>query len=571
MTVTSYRKWFNKSDEVLEPLRKLCDNRRDWLEDVDSDEALVLCNDPDALSILYRHTKQDVETKIEKYISMNEGAKLHEDANTMRNQAAKKMQNWNQCRNGSRARKANTDVQRTLSFLGEFLKSFTGVADIVRAADQTFGGLAYGTLMLLVTTAVNKQSREDAIEEAMEELALAFPRLETIQRLEPNDILRRLIVEVFEHSVCFCRETITYFSKRSRRLKDAMSPSPLKINTLSRLRRTLLEIRKECDIMMIQMISKLGIELQGMKQQLDDMERTGADTNFRIKRADSHFRRVDSRDKASCLEKIKNLLALKRSDGLDSAPVIVAYKTSLLREFADHRRKNRVPSNMSLKALYSEPSFLNWQAGARSSILLLGGNNFKDDSSIQYNWLSLASILMAEDMEDSATIVSLFCQTEYTPPRMRRRRFPDVIRHLIYQLAEQHQQALKDSLEDISRIMEALDKNNGNQDESIEYIFELLIPILGEFDNGSDIRLVIDRLDQCFWHDDRNTEQHSLDRLFGSLLQLIQATSLSKLRIKILLVMDEDPARKLANKFTWAKDRRRLDYKVDWHQEADDD
>jgi hypothetical protein len=45
----------------------------------------------------------------------------------------------------------------------------------VKAADQQFGGLAYGTVVLLATVVANKQRREKAIEEMLEEITYAFP------------------------------------------------------------------------------------------------------------------------------------------------------------------------------------------------------------------------------------------------------------------------------------------------------------------------------------------------------------------------------------------------------------
>ncbi|KAF1838473.1 hypothetical protein BDW02DRAFT_594721 [Decorospora gaudefroyi] len=67
--------------------------------------------------------------------------------------------------------KNGVGVQRLLCALNAFLQSFSGVAEIMKAADQQFGGLACGTVVLLATVAVNKQQREEAIEEMLEEIA----------------------------------------------------------------------------------------------------------------------------------------------------------------------------------------------------------------------------------------------------------------------------------------------------------------------------------------------------------------------------------------------------------------
>jgi phage-related protein len=48
-------------------------------------------------------------------------------------------------------RKAGSSVQRVLGTFSDFLGSYSGIVELVKAADSQYGGLAYGTLSLLLS------------------------------------------------------------------------------------------------------------------------------------------------------------------------------------------------------------------------------------------------------------------------------------------------------------------------------------------------------------------------------------------------------------------------------------
>lgn len=80
--------------------------------------------------------------------------------------------------------------QTTVAKTAEFIETFSGLAEIMKGADQHFGNIAYGTFAVLLSVAAHKQQREEEIEGALEELAIAFPRLKTLESLEPGNGLR---------------------------------------------------------------------------------------------------------------------------------------------------------------------------------------------------------------------------------------------------------------------------------------------------------------------------------------------------------------------------------------------
>ena len=147
----------------------------------------------------YSQTVSDVERKISE--QSKRCAMVHNTAQSDMILASSALLNLKTERKASGTRKAGVEIQKMLSSLGIFLQGFSGIAEIVKAADQQFGGLAYGTVSVLVTVAVRKVEHEDLIEEVLEELAHAFPRLNVLEHIEPRDNLRALLVGAFEMTI----------------------------------------------------------------------------------------------------------------------------------------------------------------------------------------------------------------------------------------------------------------------------------------------------------------------------------------------------------------------------------
>lgn len=103
--------------------------------------------------------------------------------------------------------------------------------------------------------AVHKQQREDSIEQALQELAYAFPRLQTLQRPNQKDSLRTLLADVCGLVIEFCRETAEGLAPRGslRRLASAMSPKESKMETVAQIRGRLLEMCKEREIVILEL------------------------------------------------------------------------------------------------------------------------------------------------------------------------------------------------------------------------------------------------------------------------------------------------------------------------------
>lgn len=217
-------------------------------------------------------------------------------------------------------------------------------------------------------------------------------------------------------------------------------------------------------------------------------------------------------------------------------------------------------------------------------MLLLGGSNLTEDSQVQLNWLSQASVLVAEtsiqrrlergpsSAMSSTCVAYFFCQTKHTITKRQRYSFSDVVRHLIYQLAEQHPNLLRSRRDDIANAVKSAEWRDANCGEAFEVMAALLVSIMASFEAGTHIVIVVDRLDRCSWSDDVSDEWNDLDTAVSSLLDVVRDTSLAKCRIvvKVLLVTDVERARYVASAMAGLKGRA-VDWKENWQQEADRD
>lgn len=333
--------------------------------------------------------------------------------------------NWKADRNVKKVGKAGAGLQNFLCTIGDFLAGFSGIGKIIKDTDQRFGELACGTVVLLATVAVIKSRREESIENDLAELALAFPRLNTLQELHQSAQLKKLIVAVFELAIKFCRECISYFAKSNRVMK-AIVPSEWKMDTLMRLRNMLLEVRKECDIVLLLRLAGLRSRLQNIELELEEanirlkeiretskgIETTGIDTNFRVTETEARLKQdVESRAKKVYLSKLKSELQIKNVDELTVTEAASEVK-KLLRTAFSGRRQNflRSPQRLSPALLEESKEFVRWRNKSGQSMFILAGNNLVDDASVQVNWLSYASAWAAESMRQISHVLAFLAR-----------------------------------------------------------------------------------------------------------------------------------------------------------------
>lgn len=95
----------------------------------------------------------------------------------------------------------------------QFLASFSGIVEIVKVADEQWGGLAYGTLSVLLIVAYNKKQKEEVIEKELDNLKETFPQFEALKDTYPVQNLEELVAIVYEDVIDFTRMAARYYKR----------------------------------------------------------------------------------------------------------------------------------------------------------------------------------------------------------------------------------------------------------------------------------------------------------------------------------------------------------------------
>ncbi|KAF2832486.1 hypothetical protein CC86DRAFT_462770 [Ophiobolus disseminans] len=390
-----------------------------------------------------------------------------------------------------------------------------------------------------------------------------------------------LIVEVFDLTIKFRREIILYFTKHPlERVRHAILPSESKTKTVPQLRIKLAEIRKEVEIVLLEKLHRATTDLEDMNSRLKEMQltnkdiqATGLDTNVRVQENQSRLRQdANLKEKNRFLSDVKSQLHLKAAKVIPLAVVVKTVSSVLKEEFSNHGRRRRgVPQQMSPIHLERDDTFSTWMNCEGSTMRVLAGSNFVDDTSIPLKWLSYASVWTAENMRHTGHVLAAFCQTSYTVTKRNRRNFPDIIKSLIYQLAEQHPSGLRSQREEIAEALNSPLWTHVDQNVAFEEMTKTLCDLMACFAEGSQMTLILDRLDQCCWSSNPDCKVGALDAPISSLLDVVRSGRLLRLRVKILLVMDHNPAKHIPSMFEWAVVEGWLPCKVNWDQPTCED
>lgn len=576
-------------NSLTESIQTLHNENEKWtLSSLSLDEALSasslsIANDAKQL---YNCTEAQAQTHLLQITTEFLPATSQSQAQSALISASNGINDWKQDRQTSKYRKAGAHLQKFLTIVSSFLNAFKGIAEIVKAVDQSAGGIAYGSVILLAATGAIKQQREDAVEDMLEELAYAFPRINTLKELYRKPQLQTLIVNIFELTIKFCREVSSYFAKRSLgRVKQVFVPDDEKAKIAARLRKKLNQLRQEGEILMHEKLeearwelSEVRIRLQettgqlkGLEQLNKDIQSTGNDTNQHVR--ENHKRLIDaeiSREKKTYLDELRNLLGLDKRQQSPGATCTLL-KSKLEREFSEHRRRGHGdPQLLTPEILLAEPTYASWLQSKKSAICLLSGTNLVDDASVQLNWLSATSTYTYEHCPADGIILGVFCQTDYVVNKRHQLTFSTVMSSLIVQLAATHPTGLKHRRENIQSAIRAPDWGAPTSG-GYAAMTRLFADLLEDFEQGETVTIVIDRLDQCYWGDENEVRAEVLDGVISSLLlDLISNEDLKHLKIKLLLVMDCVPAMKIRKNFDWAIPRP-LMCRLEWDQEVGDE
>ncbi|KAI9764112.1 MAG: hypothetical protein M1840_008672 [Geoglossum simile] len=387
--------------------------------------------------------------------------------------------------------------RKTAAFMNNFsgfLESYSGIVEVMRFADNQYGGLAYGTLSLLLIVAVNKKRMEDSIDATLLTMQTQFSRLRVIEEIHSSSEMKRYIADVYKLGIEFSREAIFYYSRPAyQRVWEALSKPPrLGIDQrIAEITRGMTEIDNERCIL----DSKRLYEMQGKLQQVE----------VEVKEA-------NARVEGKLLGKLQAKLV---PDGYDLNKALEQYQTTLQETFSNIKH---LP-DFDMDTLLQKGEYIRWKQCKHSCIMLLRGETAVRTTDLC--WLSLAPIEMARGLQRNKEIVALHCcqvsnlMGDPVPAYT-------VLSAIIYQLLRAKPARLRDQRW-YTDIDATIDKPAWRQRRHV-LPFEVLATLLNDFQA---VYILLDRADQV----------KDISTFMEGLLKIVRTSSC---RVKMLIVAPSD-------------------------------
>lgn len=317
----------------------------------------------------------------------------------------------------------------------------------------------------------------------------------------------------------------------------------------------------------------MEIDMKRMRKSLDEMNQQLTSTKKSVEAG-------RSAEKIAYLSKLRKLLniATPYRDPLPHTDT-ATYRTWLTKAFQQQETKYGAPCAMTRDLLEKEDKVHEWFACEHSCLLVLAGKNWLDSQWSTMSWLSQASLIAIERLQNEQQHVAYFyCQTTWTVTERTKCAVEEVFFSLIYQIATFHPDFLQSRLDAIRgavasfkwpKIENADDPISAAKllGEAFEAMAELLIVLLSDFEAQENITIVIDRLDKCRWYDEEGYEGFNMQYAIDC---LIRVASESNCRVKVLVVVDSQTAKRLPgpDKDLLKAIKHRFVQKLDWHQEV---
>jgi hypothetical protein len=495
-------------------LRNAQDKLKDrdaWAKSVatyDSDDEATLRDHSVDPSNVYETTKGDLESQIDKL--RHKASSEISLANASRRVLIDRRERG--------AYKLSANIESFLANLSLFIRGYSGIVEIVKAADNQFGGLAWGTLSIFLSVAARKQEKEDEITCTIAEFARHCPRLQIFRDVYADEDLKRHIMEMYDSIIEFARSATEYYQRRSiGRIISSSNPKLRVTQTIEDVQSGLVNIRRDCEALMQQRIHELSRLVEEMKVEQvrtnESLEQTQRNRN------------------AKYMARLKSQLDLP--NGLASN--LSLYESLLSKEiFEQPSRGSTFPTRTTRKKLEKEPAFTQWMSDLDPGLLFLSGKNAAWINQTTLNWLSQAAVQTAERLkEEKQEVGHIFCQTKSLLGPSEKHSIKSIFAHLAFQLLESRPTDPRDISSEFEAIVQSDEWKSEDEHDALRAGTMLLQKVLGTYRSDETVFLIIDRIDQCRWSYETERLRQGVCNALDALLSLVLT---APCKLKILVV-----------------------------------
>lgn len=323
-------------------------------------------------------------------------------------------------------------IQRLAVWADKFLITFSGIAAIVKAVDEQYGGIVYGTLALFLTVARNKELHKILTANTLDRICDWLPRLDVISKVEKkNDTVMRFVFDVYQRTVDFLRDATKYLAQSwfVRTCKVIARPPELY------LKDQVEELKEKTKALLEELFLAQYGHLCGIKQNLSRLVENTNQTNVQLAEQQSENRQERLRKISSTLELPLELKAGPETMIQDCIKIYAGM-------FSEHRDKAASPpvklQKISLRLLNDRPRYSEWKWHQTSSLFLLGGENYSYN--VSESWLSPVVVEFYLSVKGLPNTLAMFHSINAV--RARRRKDPEaeillLLKSILYQLLKQ--------------------------------------------------------------------------------------------------------------------------------------
>ncbi|KAF4166448.1 hypothetical protein CNMCM6936_006534 [Aspergillus lentulus] len=416
--------------------------------------------------------------------------------------AARTQGDFHVSRSTSTSRKVGAKVQQLASRIHDFMQVFSGIVEVIKGVDAQAGPIAYGSFVLLLAIAKNKQMHEDLISDTLETFRCWLSRLKMISLAEQRDeTVQKHILEIYIKIIDFAQQSIRYYcSSSARRIFRGISKPPQLY-----AKKYADEIKESiADLMQGLLVLQHTIILE--------MSYTTQATNRLLSDGHAELHEIH-------IAKVRKLFNVPPT--LSAEDMLQRSKGRFNGMFARGKSKTgtgrRAPPRLeqvSLSMVSQCPAYKEWVNSESSSLLLLEGDNYDlYDASPRVCWLSPVTIEFYEHVKEFERIHVLFhCIEGNQRPESG---VILMLKSIIIQLLEQDIHLCAKRIDDIC---DAFKDPPPELDELIYAMFQILETSFQEIPLGQTVYIVLDGVE----HLGSEIPQD----FFGSLLHLLDRQDL---------------------------------------------
>ncbi|EXJ70040.1 uncharacterized protein A1O5_07113 [Cladophialophora psammophila CBS 110553] len=431
------------------------------------------------------------------------------------------------------------NYQSAASVARSFMKDFSPIVEVVKNFAAPYGGMAIGTISVLLAVAASKNEMETSLASAISEINDRLPGLNLYRHIyndnhELDIKLQGRIVAAYEIFIEFCIEATQYYKRSGfRRWFRALgSPSYLH-EKVTETQKVILEIRRICDELLdknIHLIKQLNLEQKATILRLED------EVNQLLKAQDNHI-----------LNEIQQHMNLSSFSSENHRKQLEQYRRALYDD--DHLNAPffEQMQGRRLQAFRACNEYQSWSNSKHSCLLILSGHN---DSSIRYLdhcWLSPVAMTMITDLSNGDNKDRLYGYYVFSSRGESLYRAISVV--LLQLLGEKsvvlRNKARCDELraelsnlhqfEQVSQDRKVANNHNHHHETKKLSTFErVALRALDLFDESEQVQIILDRADRCC---DLVKGVDHRKPLFKLLVKLVDV---ARCNLKVLAVVNGD-------------------------------